>query len=755
MNAKTTVALVVIFAIGIAGYLFVVNQAPTAAPVAVGPNRLLDIKPDEVQHIAVTRGDRAYAIARDANADGWRQTEPIDFALQPFRVDDLINAAAALDIAESFTPGTQGKPALGEIGLDPPDATVTIDDATVLLGRQTLGGRAYAMLEGADQASLVPDRLHKLVASTSIRDMRQRTLDPPAAGSLQHIAITVTEPPSQRITSLRKQDADWNVGESVTTDDTRVELGTDRADRQAAADLVRQLGFLRIGGFIDDAGSLADYGLDEFKDQFMLVEARPLALAQQTEDDETKAPDTFILRIGNPADFAGTLRYATVYRGTAEPGLDAQEQHVVFTLEEADIAPLRKSIDDFRSRSLFELDPVSITSVTRTGTLAEPVTVLKDGGVFAFADVGDTPAPSFGADAQTATEWFTAIAGLTNETFAPLPPDDATPALTFEIAATVTPGIAATMRIYETSGDQDADTPALLAVVDNESAARVLTAEQVDQLTTSTLDLRNRDILDLHPADIATVSITGPGWAPLTATRIEDGWAADDGSSLNAEAIDRLVASLATLRVTGWTPATDTASWATATVALGMATPEAEPVTLAFDTASGLATLNADPSDAAAHMQLPESALARLTAEPRNRALLAFAVDQVASVTLRRGDDTLTIDQPVIGPIATSGDLADTFADADARRVLETLAGLEAQRFAPTPDPETLAPALAEWQITLRDGSTRRLAAYPSDTGATLWCTADDAPVRWFRLPIADGNALGLPEGDASPDDIK
>ncbi|MEO0587822.1 MAG: DUF4340 domain-containing protein, partial [Planctomycetota bacterium] len=743
----------VIFAIAVGGYLFVINQAPPAAPVAQGPDRLLDIDAEAVQRITVTRADRAYAITRDANGDGWRQSEPIAFPLQPFLVDDLLAAAAELEVAESFEPGTQDNPALADIGLDPPDASVTVDDATVHLGRQTLGGRAYAQLDGSTEVALVADRLHKFVANTPISDLRQRTLNPPAAGSLESIAITVNEPPVERTTRLTKQDADWSVGESVTTDGTRVELGVDRADRQAAADLVRQLGFLRIGGFIDDAGSLADYGLDEFKDQFTLVEAQPVLTEADTEGPA--AADAFILRIGNPADFAGTLRYAAVSYDTAAGAMDAQPHHVVFTLQEADIAPLRKSIDDFRSRSLFELDPVSVTAVTRTGTLAEPVTILKDGGAFAFAPVGDTPAPAFGADAQTATEWFTAIAGLTNDAFAPRPPADATPAMTLEITSTVTPGVAATMRVYETTDEQDADAPTFLAVVDDESAARVLTAEQVDQLTTSTLDLRNRDVLDLRPSDIATLSVAGPGWAPLTVTRTDEGWTAEDGSALNIEAIDRLVASLATLRVTGWIPATDTAAWATAIADLGMATPEVPPVNLAFDATTGLATLNADPTDADAHMQLPESVLARLTAELRDRTLLAFAVDQIASVTLRRGDDTLTIDQPVIGPITTSGDAADTLTDADARRLLETLAGLEAQRFAPTPDPETLTTAVAEWQIALHDGSTRRLAAYPANNGSTLWCTADDAPVRWFRLPIADGNALGMPEGNVSADDIK
>ncbi|MEM9790870.1 MAG: DUF4340 domain-containing protein [Planctomycetota bacterium] len=753
MKPKTTIVLVVLLAVVIAGYLIITRSAPPAGPgTTTTADRLIDLDPAAVDTIRVERGDRQYTLGRIDGA--WTQTEPTRFGVESFRVEDLLNAAADMEVVESFTPGSGDRPALAELELEPPTATVVFDDTTLHLGRLTIGGRAYATVAGSGTVAVVPDRLHRFVADTSVNDLRTRTLDGAAASGLERLDVAWQAPSVGGVSpdeteatrfSLIKQDGEWYLGEPTAN----------RADRATIADYARRLAGLRIDGFIDDDGDLATFGLDQPHETYVAYQSA----RKVPGDDPSEAPPVLgTLRVGNPADFAGDLRFATWSIGDTPSTL-------VFTLNDTDLDDLRQSPDHFRDPSLLATDAAAITSVTLQGPAVTPITVLRDGAAFAFAPTDGTPPPAYAVDSQVAFDWFNSLAGLTADTFAPLPPDDATPDATIAIVTTTDLSPTA-IQLYrqaiEATDDAQAPPAVWLAVVADESAARVLSDDRVSSLTITPLALRNLDVFDLRPADIQRVTLTGPGWAELTLRREDGVWFGEDGVTLDAAAADRLVASLATLRAAEWIePTHDQWRSRNAQAAVDIATESGEPVTrvLSFNPESGLALLDGQADEAFALMRLPASVVDRLSAELRDTALLDFPVNRIARVTLTRDGDTLTIDRPAIGPVVASGDLADDTDDAQATRLLETLAGLEAERFAPAPAPETVTDALAEWQIVLDDGTTRRLAAYrdPDDPSRTLWCTAGPDGTRWFTLRVADANALGLPvdDGDAAADDMK
>jgi hypothetical protein len=740
MNVKTTIALVVLLLVAIGGYLLVTRTAPPTGGGTAGPERLVELDPDAIDTVRVERGPRRYTLER--RADGWQQTQPTRFPVQPFLVEDLLTAATGLEVVESLTPGGDDQPTLAELGLDPPIATMTLNDTTLRLGRTTVGGRGYAMLDGAETAVVVDDALHAFVADRSINDLRQKSLDAPSAGGVERIEIewrrndpTASGGDDRTTVALRKVDGDWYLGQGTA----------DRADRSAVTDLVRELAATRVDGFIEDDGDLASFGLEAPRETYALVEPAPPV----SDDAATPAgPRRSTLRVGNTADFAGELRYATWTTGDTPSRL-------VFSLRDESLDDLRRTPDDFRDPALFTLEPASVASVAVTGPAAKAMTIHKDRSAYAFAETGGVAPPSYGVDSQDASDWLDALLGLTSASFAALPADTDEPGVVIELTTTGDDRVVA-VRLYDRDAAAgDPEPRGWLAVVGEESAARALTDEQVDRVLLEPLALRNRDVIDVRPADVSAVELDGPGWAELRLTRTDDGWAAaGEEASIDQAAAGRLVGALSTLRAEAWVEPDDTqwrAMTATATLEVGGADAAARRV-LRFDPQTGLARIEGEETTAYEAMQLPEATLARLTRELREPEVLAFAVDEVGRVELTRGGEGLTVVRPAIGRPTAGGSLAASFDESARTRLVETLAGLEAGRFVATPEAESLGPPVAEWQVELGDGTTRRLAAYRLDggRGPLVWCTAGPAGSRWFTLPQSDANALGLPIDDSA-----
>jgi len=746
MNAKTTIALVVLLAVALGGYLLITRTAPPPGSVTPSADeRLIELDAEAVDTVRVERGERRYTLGRtDA---GWTQSQPTRFPVQPTRIDDMLAMATGLEIVESFTSGSEDRPTLAELELEPAIATVAFNDTVVKLGRLTIGGRGYAMLEGGATVAVVDDGLHAFVTDTSINDLRRKTLEAPTAGRLERIELAWRpdalaeeegQTPAEPVElALTKRDGEWYLGE-----------GTDnRADRSAVADFARELGTLRIDGFIEDDADLGKFGLAEPREAYTVIESRRAVSDPAT--DEIERPRRHTLRLGNTADFAGSLRYATWSVGD-EPST------LVFTVRGESASDLRMTGNDFRAPGLFAVEPAAVASVSITGEAAAPVTVLMDGSAFAYAETGEVALPAYGVDSQRAAEWLDTLTGLESDGFAPLPPDADEADATIELTTTGRPD-PIVIELYRRPGSVEGDAETVedvagewLAVVDGESVARALSEAKVASVLLEPLALRDRDVLDLRPGDVTELTLTGPGWAPLTVTRGDEGWSADDDVAVDEAAVDRLVGSLATLRVGGWIEPSY-AQWRAMTAAAALTYLNEDGTTslrvLSFDPACGLARLDGDEEVAFAAMELPESVLDRLTSELRRAEVLAFSVDELRQVRLTRSEGSLTVTRPAIGSVTSSGPLAGEFDESARTRLLETLAGLETDRFVPEPDPERLGPAVAEWQIELSDGTTRRLAAYRPDggTGELVWCTAGPEGTRWFRLAVADANAVGLP----------
>jgi hypothetical protein len=120
--------------------------------------RLTDLAPASVTRVRIDRQDQP-AVVLEKRDGSWYLTEPLALPANGFRIQTL------LEVLESRVdrPVDTGAVELSRLGLDPPRATLTLDDLRIDFGdTESLSGRRYVRV--AERVSLLFDRFYHQLA---------------------------------------------------------------------------------------------------------------------------------------------------------------------------------------------------------------------------------------------------------------------------------------------------------------------------------------------------------------------------------------------------------------------------------------------------------------------------------------------------------------------------------------------------------------------------------------------------------------
>lgn len=805
MNFKTTIVLLLL--VILLGSYFILTREhrqqfdPDALPtetsggIAVfGIDRPLN--PDNVTTITVTHQSETASFTRDAGA--WRQTQPIDYPATDWSINDAVRRISELKYLQQFTPGSAA-PTLEELGLDQPQATVTIttesdrDGGTyhMLLGKQTRTGVAYLKFKDGDHVLAVRPTLHQLVADTDFTDWRRKSIAAPEVARLTELAVNF----EGRTIELVQRDGQWTLA-----GDHR-----GRAGQSSIEDLVNALDTARAERFAaDQPESLASFGLDQPRIH--------VALTQTSHDDDLdhntpdpakhhEADPSDPGEVGDPSDPGEPATDAGTDGGTDEVGpegfatdaatgrtmthhlrigspTDLSRQSFFATWTENDQTPqtvmvLPKSVIDKLDVTAADLRDPRITTARAddvrelkvTGPNGHHVKLIKtaDGWQFQGASEpaptpdgppADTSAdsPAFPADQALVRDMVTAITTAESDQYrTPLDLADGA-----EPAWQITMGLlgradAERIRLYALDGQADTFVARRLS----EPVGYVIPRSDLEAALEPAYKLRDRQVVDVEPADVHRIELTRPDGQSFTLVRTpspngtaaasadsantddpaadtdaaasqQDKDVADSGQGNDAQASEpgpwRLVGhdeleqqaaadlanTLARLRAVNWlTPDTEFQGPQASAV---LTTHDGRTVRLAVATDMKAARVSGIP----VAFEVSERVVEMMNVELRPRTVLGLRADQIASVTVsdQATAMTMTIHRDEQGTLKTQDDRAlDTEA---AGGLIDTLAGLRAQRFV-TREPESEPVRTIMIQMVGPDAAARVTSALGDD----------------------------------------
>ncbi len=749
MNTRTTF-IVLLIALALAGYFLVVelglwdNGPPTDSNARPGAGVALidqgDIPAQAARQLRIEQPGEADAVIE--RIDGrWRQTQPVQWALEDRPVEQLIDAALLLAYTRKIDDASKAK----AYGLAPPRATITLmsvfheyrgrryateqslnqrldqileeeypspgpndgdapvdlDDKreayrerllaqverveaqhTIKLGRTSAAGRAFTMIGDDPTIYVTGARLHELLTDRAVADMRRASLQRLEREQLRRIELT-----NEHVTATMQRDEPaWRfTGEHAG-----------RVKPAAINELVDAVNGSYVERFVaDQPDDLAAFGL-----------AEPTVRLTLHPRDADAQPH--VLTIGQPTDLAGDNRFA-MWGG----------RPVVFTVPESTLDKLDATLAELRDDRLTPTarNDVNALTIEHDGRTLE---VVRTAGVWSWHD--DQP---FDVEPAAVDEALTAIfntRATSSETGSP----DGEPMMTITLAIEgrdadevlrVYPGGEGSRRVLR----------------HDEPVAAVVTAAKLAALERPVVAYRDRTVLDVPEADIRSLAVerrSGRFAATFTIQREgEDAPLAGEG--LDDRAIAMLANAFSPLRAVAWRDAE-----------LGNVDAR---ITITTDNATHTVHIDRDQKlakiDDHGVFELATAALESLTAELRPRTMLEWSVDRIASV--RRGE--LTVKRDSEGNFTTeSGDLPE----AQSGKLFDTLAGLRAQRFTnidaykidrnhPT----------ATLTITSHDGEQHTLRLWAPSTNDWNDAVARIDQGAWFTL---DGGTFAVLAGSAA-----
>jgi hypothetical protein len=648
MNIKTTLILLVLLILVAIGFLAVTNRpaGPATAPAPTpGPADPLftDLAAEGIDRLTIARGEQRLEAVREAET--WVQVQPVRFPLDDQAMQELAEALAGLSVAERFVPGGERTPGLGELGLDPPRGMVQLgaDGPTLLLGKAALGGLAYARLSDEPEVLVVGDDVHEQVVAGSLLDLRRRTLPVAAPASVTRVSLGH----EGGAVALHRVDGDWRLDEA----------GAQRANDDAVRQLLGALRQVRAQAFVADAPpSLAVYGL-----------AEPRLTVSLTTPGADGSPQPATLRVGAPADLEGDSLYAT----WTTPRMD---QPVVFTVSAAQITPLTLTADDLREPRLLNAG-ASAHRVRIERPDLPPLVLQRDGEQWGFAE----GSAAFPADAEQAGALIRRLIAAEAERFEPLPEANVAPVATIQVASPTQPE-PQTVQVYPPVAD---DAP-YRAVPAGSDVAYAVPARTLMGVFEPAYALRDRVVAELEPGEASLITLELPDGRAYRFARDGASWTLEGDATLERQALTDLLARLDPLRATGWTGDTALPEGPVLTLTLDGATPR----TLRVDPETRRATLD----DVQGVFTVSEALVSLLTAEYRKRKLLPLADDLIRTVTLRSGEQTLTVLRSEDGTLSAQ----PTVDEATAAQVINAVADLRVHRYVqqPVTEPLTTGPGL-------------------------------------------------------------
>ncbi len=635
------------------------------------------ITTDDIASLDIRQGDApAVTITRTGDADSsWQQTAPATFAMQTWSMDELLNDAIGLRYTSRIKP-SELSPATA--GLEPAKAQLRIsgkhnDESfthTLHFGRTVAAGRAYLRIDDNPTIYVVNDRLHKRL-NQPVSDLRSKSLATITPGSVQHISLVRGDEKVE----LTQDAGIWRM----------IAPRVGRADRAKAEELVNAISYASVAEFIEDApASLARFGLDK--------PAAILTLHQTTITEEDER--TYKLAIGNPTDLSKEHYFAMW-----------QDVPVVFTLGKSTFEKLRMPAEDMASRKLVEVSAGNVQQVAinrRTGTLV----FVKNNGAWSFGD----PEPDYSIDGSRVKEL---IKELTTLQAASIDTRDSPKLAKPDVTLTITAGGDEHVLHLNLVGEE------YRVRLTGETFTKLVPAEKLEWVNKNALFFRDRTILNVPPEDITGLKLrrSGPHAASYSFARDKNGAWQTDGH--DTAAVNRLLGFFTPLRATEWGP------WKASADQPGQVN-----VTISLRDGNSRQFMLLDPSAHAAAMddvdtdfRIEPDLTALLLSELRDRAVLKFDVDQIASIGIgnnvvsRSTDGTFT------------GDWGRDIDEAKAGALFDTISGLKVEHWLQTASPAGDRLAL---QVNTRDSRSRLLKLWQADNGKAIG-QVDDGP--YFTLP--------------------
>ena len=202
MNFKTTLTLLVLL-LAVGSYFYFVeskqqtttereqDKAKLSAEKGTPLFAADDIKADDVTSFTITRASGAIEITKDGS--DWLQSKPVRFPLNSYNASSIVSDALALRYSETLKPGDKDVPKLEDIGLGSKDVlSLTLagkKSHTIRIGKKTIGGFGYVMIDSDPAIYIVGDALHRLLLENKLNDWRKKSLNAPTDGQARRVTL--------------------------------------------------------------------------------------------------------------------------------------------------------------------------------------------------------------------------------------------------------------------------------------------------------------------------------------------------------------------------------------------------------------------------------------------------------------------------------------------------------------------------------------------------------------------------------------
>lgn len=394
MNTKTTLVLSIV-ALVVVGYLFLVEKPWDAAPSAVDEPKptsiaLFDPKPEDVDRMEVQRriDGRKLVFVKDADANTWTMTEPIEAPAAEHQVSQMVKQASELKFKRRYDAGAKDRPSDRVTGLDNPVATVRLfkDDkelAGITIGEELPTGQGTYLrvnrdvtvkIDDEDQTVSTEDILESETALTATFNTKIDTLRDKNVLKFNLADVKSVRVEGDRNYVLVKNGDEWLLESPIRG----------RADKDKAESLVRALTNLNVSEFkVDDPVNYAPYQLDRLKitvqtEKTVPPKAKPGDPDTQPADIEPSTEQvTYELLVGGEVDNTASSKQYFSRLG---------DKPWVFSISEYTYNQLSTEVADLQNKELAAIDRTKVKSIKADTPDGSMVLTKQDDGTWADAD---------------------------------------------------------------------------------------------------------------------------------------------------------------------------------------------------------------------------------------------------------------------------------------------------------------------------------------------------------------------------------
>lgn len=208
MTARALRIAILLAVVSVAAWL-AVRSRPAASEGRVVRQPLFamgEIPVEQVDRLMLERpGAPTLEFVR--SADGWSQAVPFVHPADAAAIRMVIDAFASLGSTRVVDPASLDPEARVALGLDPARARVTVawpgGSRTVVLGRRTVAGRAWARVDGRADAASVDAGLHAIALEDDPRQWRSSRLHDAASADVARLELRYGPAPGQQLVIAR------------------------------------------------------------------------------------------------------------------------------------------------------------------------------------------------------------------------------------------------------------------------------------------------------------------------------------------------------------------------------------------------------------------------------------------------------------------------------------------------------------------------------------------------------------------------